>query len=148
MPHTTHTYSLSCLIACCFESRFIYWLCCFALRSLAWIVREKKGFVKPYCVPFLEFVWADFLRANLCILKGEEGERPTFTTPTRSSVLTKRGKGSNKLYRHVQQHEVTMGDDGETAGEKVTVGPEELANMVSCEFNCHGCHCSSSSCCC
>lgn len=42
-------------------------------RSLAWMVREEGGF-KKVDVPFLEFMWADFLRARINLTLGDQDE--------------------------------------------------------------------------
>lgn len=42
-------------------------------RSLSWMVREKGGFTKVD-VPFLEFMWADFLRGKINLIRGDQSE--------------------------------------------------------------------------
>ena len=46
-------------------------------RSLSWMVREEGGF-KKVDVPFLEFMWADFLRSRIQLTQGDQQELEKF----------------------------------------------------------------------
>lgn len=48
-------------------------------RSLAWVLREEKVYIKQgNKIPFIEFYWADFLRSRVTYVHGHEGMKKMF----------------------------------------------------------------------